>query len=91
MYISVQHEILLMIQKKVLNLNGTITYNERYHNRMKSLYDNEICKQCLVWPICNACSQKRLEKHNNQCVLNLTEVERYSKIKGIVNRIIKNL
>ena len=75
----------------VLNLNGTITYNERYHNRMKSLYDNEICKQCLVWPICNACSQKRLEKHNNQCVLNLTEVERYSKIKGIVNRIIKNL
>lgn len=74
----------------VLSKTGIITYNERYHHRMKSLYANETCKQCIVWPICTACSQKRLENHNNQCVLNLSEGERVSKIKSIVQTIIEN-
>lgn len=72
----------------VLDSNGFIIYNDRYYKRMKSLYENKVCKECISWPICGACSQKRLENSKDCCVLHLREDERYIKVKRVVDAIL---
>lgn len=51
----------------VLRADGTIEYNERYHRRMESRFSNPECMECNLYPICNICTQKRLEQGNTQC------------------------
>lgn len=48
--------------------DGTIQYNERYEKRMDCRFSNPACLACYAFPICNLCSQKRLEHDNTRCI-----------------------
>jgi len=65
----------------VLNDDGTVVYNERYKDRMKSPFANPTCIKCSVFPICSTCTQKRMEHSTNKtCVVNKNETHRMDMI-----------
>lgn len=39
---------------------GKIIYNKRHHERMRVRFSNKNCLNCIIFPICNICSQDRL-------------------------------
>lgn len=53
-----------------LNGDGKIIYNEKYQKRMDVRFSNKNCMNCMIFPICNTCSQVRLEQQNKdiQCL-----------------------
>lgn len=58
----------------VLNLDGTITYNEKHRTRMDIVYADPLCRDCKIFPICDICSQKKLEKKSGiQCLRGVGE------------------
>ena len=57
------------LREGVLQQDGTITYNERYADRMETKYGWIYCRDCIIMPICNICSQVRLESlQENICL-----------------------
>ena len=52
----------------ILQPDGTILYNDRYRLRMESRFSNPECLECQVFPICNLCTQKRMERGNDKCL-----------------------
>lgn len=52
----------------ILQSDGTILYNDRYRLRMESRFSNPECLECQVFPICNLCTQKRMERGNDKCL-----------------------
>lgn len=44
-----------------LNEEGIIVYNEKHYRRMEARFSNQNCLSCKIFPICNICSQKKLE------------------------------
>lgn len=52
-----------------LNSDGTVTYNDRHHKRMEVRFSNKNCRKCKIFPICNVCSQTKLNRQNEdiQC------------------------
>lgn len=69
----------------VLNLDGSITYNELYEERIAAKYTLEQCLDCKIFPICPACSRDRVNmKRGMKCryennILNLVN-DRIGKI-----------
>ena len=70
------------LREGVLHPNGTITYNERYADRMETKYGWTYCRDCIILPICNICSQVKLESlQENTCLRgHLTEEKKRSII-----------
>lgn len=74
-----------------LNKDGKIIYNEKHQKRMKVRFSNKNCLNCMIFPICNICSQTRLEQQNknSQCLLFATEEDKekllLKKIQTICN------
>jgi uncharacterized protein len=79
-YKCTARDFLPELKEGVLNENGMITYNEQYKKRMYVRFSNEICLDCIIFPICNICSQKRLE-HGNICLLNINDEEKQILIR----------
>lgn len=52
----------------ILQSDGTILHNDRYRLRMESRFSNPECLECKVFPICNLCTQKRIERGNDKCL-----------------------
>ncbi len=44
-----------------LHPDGTITYNERYQDRMEMRHTNKACLACNIFPLCSSCTQDQLE------------------------------
>ncbi len=74
----------------VLNENGTITYNERYHSRVISRFSAPICQDCSILPICTICSQKKKNHPINTCPGNISEDEKLEKIQHRIKAISNN-
>ena len=74
-----------------LNKDGEIIYNEKHQQRMVARYSNHNCLKCNIFPICNICSQKKLEQQNKNlpCIrmINEDEKERIlcAKIQMLIN------
>jgi uncharacterized protein len=52
----------------VLNSDGDILWNEKFHERMDIRYNNEACRNCNILPLCNGgCSQSKLESRDKGC------------------------
>ena len=43
-----------------LNEKGEIIYNKKHHERMKIRFSGKECLNCMIFPICNLCSQNKL-------------------------------
>lgn len=52
----------------VINNAGEIQYNEKYYNRLNIKYNNKFCQECKIFPICNVCSQVRLENNKDETI-----------------------
>ena len=61
-----------------LNDEGVIIYNERHQRRMEARFSNQNCLNCRIFPICNICSQIKLEHQNNDvsCLRMMTDKEK---------------
>lgn len=70
-----------------LQEDGTIRYNERYYQRMKSRFSNQDCLECMVYPICKVCTQKRMELDNTKCLLPMPEFDKYDMIRSRIKAI----
>ncbi len=58
-----------------LKEDGTIVWNEKFHNRMSIKFKNKPCLSCPILPLCNGgCSQVAIEsKGQDYCVYNFDE------------------
>ena len=61
-----------------LNEDGTI----------HALYSNKTCQECIIFPICDVCSQKRLEAISTECLHMYTEKDKYRLIANCVKTVI---
>ena len=61
-----------------LNEDGRIIYNEKYNTRMDIRFSNKHCQNCSIFPICNVCTQIRLDSQNEnpQCLRFASEEEK---------------
>jgi uncharacterized protein len=73
-----------------LNEDGSITWNERYNERMNIKFKNKPCLKCPIMPMCNGgCSQAALEsKGEDYCVYNFNE---QTKKELVLNKFISTL
>lgn len=62
----------------VLREDGTIEWNQKYHDRMAIRFSNTACRKCRVMPLCNGhCTQDKLESLNkDRCYLNRSEADK---------------
>lgn len=63
-------------------------YEESYYKRMNALYSNKTCQECIIFPICDVCSQKRLEAISTECLHMYTEKDKYRLIANCVKTVI---
>lgn len=61
-------EFIQQNREGVLKDDGYIEYNEKYYQRMGSRFSNPECLECKIFPICNICTQTRLEVGNDRCI-----------------------
>lgn len=75
----------------VLNLDGTITYNEKHRTRMDIVYSDPLCLDCKIFPICDICSQKKLEKkRGSQCLRGTGEAEKENLLAKYIQMLYNN-
>ena len=66
-----------------INGNGTIEWNEKYHERLGSKFKNKPCFSCRLLPICNGgCSQQALEHSKEYCMYDFDEDRKTEVIKN---------
>lgn len=70
-----------------LREDGTIEYNERYNERMKSRFSNNECLECAVYPICKICTQKRMELDNTKCIYPTPDIDKFDMIRSRISAI----
>ena len=80
------------MREGVLNSDGTLSLNERYHKRMALKYSNPICKSCDIMPLCNGhCSQTKIENTvHDSCPLGHNESYRQHVVRGALFHIVFN-
>lgn len=76
-----------------LNADGTITFNNRYHQRISLKRGNSCCKVCKIFPICHAnCSQFAMEHlpliDDSKCLFGYSEQDKTKKITDRINAMI---
>lgn len=71
----------------LLNKEGSIIYNSNMKKRMDIRYNNDNCVDCLIFPICNICSQYCLENinRNSGCLRNLSDNDKLHIILDRIN------
>ncbi len=69
-----------------LKEDGKIIYNEKHRKRMKVRFSNKNCMNCMIFPICNTCSQTRLE-HKNKDIQCLRFASEAAKERILLKRI----
>ncbi len=74
----------------ILNQNGTITYNERYKDRMRSRFSGQVCKDCSIMPICWICSQKKINRTLYSCPWNISDDDKLDMIQNRVKVLSNN-
>ncbi|MGO4289250.1 radical SAM protein [Chitinophaga sp. RAB17] len=74
----------------LLNDDGSITWNEKFEERMNIKFKNKPCLSCPIMPICNGgCSQVALEnKGEDYCVYNFKD---YLKKEMVLNKFLETL
>ncbi len=80
------------MKEGVLEANGKLSFNDRYHQRMEHKYDNIACRNCEILPLCNGrCSQGKLENPNSvSCRMNYDKSTKRSIILGSLFRVAFN-
>lgn len=68
--------------------DGTIKYTSRYDVRMQGRFANPTCNKCSILPICNICTQKRLEFDNTKCILPNSHEDKLDMIRNYISYII---
>lgn len=88
-YKCTARDFLSELREGVLLEDGTIEYNERYYDRMEEKYNIGNCMKCKIMPICNICTQKRLESfEENICFRGVTtDEQRLSIIKDYIKNL----
>lgn len=79
------------IREGVLNADGEIEWNERFHKRMALKYGNKHCKACVIYPICHGgCSQTKLDADENaECLFGLDDNAKLERVRGRLEYILK--
>lgn len=72
------------------NDGNIIQPNNKLNNRNNNILLSS-CRQCKILPICNICSQKKLEFKDNICPKFNNTDELYSRIKQYINHIVHNI
>lgn len=77
----------------ILLEDGTLRWNERYHQRMNIKYANEACIQCRIMPICNGgCSQNKLDRNDpSTCAYLYEDKDKEIKMLACFYNILNNL
>ena len=73
----------------VLSEDGTIIFNERFHERMNRRFSNESCRKCKIFPICNMCSQQRLEHQDNLCIRGINDSQKNEYLLSIIRNMLR--
>lgn len=67
----------------IINSNGKIEWNEKYHKRLDSKFKNKPCLSCRLLPICNGgCSQQALEHSKEYCMYDFDEDRKTEVVKN---------
>ncbi len=79
------------IREGVLNADGEIEWNERFHKRMALKYGNKHCKACVIYPICHGgCSQTKLDADENaECLFGLDDNAKLERVRGRLEYILR--
>jgi uncharacterized protein len=58
--------------------DGKIIFNENHKKRMKARFSMKNCLNCMIFPICNICSQNKLtlQNENIQCIISYSEEDK---------------
>ena len=79
------------LKEGVLTPDGNVTYNERYQDRMEAILSYEACLDCIAYPICTLCSQKKLDQLlDTHCPMNFSEEDKHLLIKERLKAISSN-
>lgn len=76
----------------VLKEDGTIEWNQKYHERMAIRFSNPACRKCRVMPLCNGhCTQSKLDSPTkDRCYMNRSEDDKdrliHHRLYELVNR-----
>lgn len=60
-YKCTANKFILSNKEGTLKDNGDIQYNDKYNDRLKAKYNQDICIKCKNLPICNVCSQQKMK------------------------------
>lgn len=75
-----------------LNQDGTVSWNETYLKRLVSRYDNVLCKECNIFPICRGgCSQSKLENITNSCVRGYSDIAKRNFVQQRILEIYRKM
>ena len=44
----------------VLASTGEVCFNSKYNERLRVMYETEVCNQCQLFPICDYCTERKL-------------------------------
>lgn len=71
----------------VLNKDGSISLLPQYFERMEARFINKACRECRIFPLCECCTQKRLErKTRDECVYSYGEGEKEEIVRSAVKK-----
>lgn len=80
------------LREGVLDLDGNITYNERYSDRMHSRFYHEACYDCRILPFCHICSQKKITQFlQSTCPIKMTEQGKMAVIRDRIQFVSNNI
>lgn len=83
-----------LFREGVLEAGGAIIYNELHHKRMRIRDAHKACHDCIIYPICNVCSQKKLETSTTGCLRKFSEEEKkkliYTNLCLLTNNGVQN-
>lgn len=78
-----------------LSEDGEIIYNTRHEKRMEARFSNKNCQNCMIFPMCNVCSQTKLNRRSEdvQCYGSYSEEYKEAlllkKIEMVCNSILE--
>lgn len=89
-YKCTANEFVKKHKEGVLKESGLIEYTNLYNERLKVKYENQICLECKILPICNICTQHKLKiikenGHMVECKKELKEEIIHNRISALTN------
>jgi len=69
----------------IITDDGSVEYNERYVRRMESRFSNAACRECRIFPLCEMCTQHRMEKIGvDKCYYSYDETEKEAVVRSSI-------